>query len=97
MNLKRGILISLALYFITLVIGVIFTIVGFIIDVLFFLTQPNGAQLIGEYYKNPSFYIILALVVMTCVFIGSRENNHPSRKHIKVKVKPKSKSKKSSR
>lgn len=138
MNIKRGILIALALYFVTMVIGIVltiftkinlespqsipttywiitiiatviltslaslwyfnkskrnaleglklgatFVIVGFILDLIFFLTQDNGTQIIKEYYSNSSFYIVLVLVIATCLFIGSRSDNKEETKHIK--------------
>lgn len=133
MNLKRGILIALALYAVTLIVGIIITLVtrvsisspqdipttfwiitivttvfltslasiwyfnkvkrstkeglklgitfvltGLVIDIVLFLTQPGGIQLIKEYYSNVSFYIVLVLVVASCVFIGSQNNSNSS-------------------
>ena len=68
-------------------LGILYIIIGFILDLIFFITQSNGLELILEYYVNPSFYIVLLLVVVTCVFVGSREDHsiYHHVKHIKNK------------
>lgn len=71
-------------------LGITFVIVGFILDIIFFLTQSNGTQIIKEYYSSLSFYIVLILVVATCVYIGSR---NPSSKIEEIKPKTKRKRK----
>lgn len=63
-------------------LGILYIIVGFILDLIFFITQSNGFELILEYYVNPSFYIVILLVVVTCVFVGSRED-HSIHHHVK--------------
>lgn len=130
MNIKRGLLVSIALYAATMIIGIILTIaanigmaspqniptmywvitiattvlltclasiwyfskakrspkeglklgltfiaVGFILDALFFFTQENATQIMKQYYSNIAFYLILALVVVSAVFIGSRTHH----------------------
>ena len=75
-------------------LGITFIITGLIIDLVSFLTQKNGVQLIKEYYSNISFYIVLILVVATCVFIGSRVDHIVEEKSKKPnKNKPKTKKK----
>lgn len=61
-------------------LGITFIITGFIMDLLFFMTQEGGIQLIKGYYSNISFYIVLILVVSTCIFIGSQNHNSSNRK-----------------
>ena len=73
-------------------LGITFVIVGFIIDLLFFLTQSGGIQVMKEYYTNLSIYLVLILVVATCIFIGSRNNTHG--RHTVKNPKMKSKSRK---
>jgi uncharacterized membrane protein YfcA len=53
-------------------LGITFVIVGFILDLILFLTQSGGIEVMKEYYSNISFYIVLLLVVASAVFIGSR-------------------------
>ncbi len=138
MNIKRGILISLALYASTMIIGIIMTIVanlsmqspqnipttywiitiittvlltclasiwyfakakrspkeglklgltfilvGFVLDLIFFFTQENAAQIMKDYYSSISFYLVLALVVASAFFIGSRPNKNQKEEPIK--------------
>ena len=151
MNVKRGILASLALYFTTMIVGILLTViskvnlslpeniptaywvitiittvllacfaslwyfseakrntkegfklgamfvgVGFVLDALFFLiSQENALQIMKEYYTNFSFYIVIALVVASAVFIGARYNlNHTVKETSKAKI-AENKSKKS--
>lgn len=126
MNLKRGILISIALYVATMIVGIImtiiansslssqnisttywiitiittvlltclasiwyfnkakrnakegfrlgltFVIVGFVLDIAFFFTQSNALDIMKQYYSSISFYLVLAIVITSAVFIGSR-------------------------
>ncbi len=145
MNLKRGILISLALYAATMIIGIIMTIVaniniespqnipttywiitiittvlltclasiwyfskakrnakeglklgitfilvGFVLDSFFFFTQDNAVEIMKQYYSSTSFYLILALVIVSAIFIGSR-THHSVREDAKVSKKKKRK------
>lgn len=138
MNIKRGILISLALYASTMVVGIIMTIVanlsmqspqniptaywiitiittvlltclasiwyfakakrnpkeglklgftfilvGFVLDLIFFFTQDNASQIMKDYYTSISFYLVLALVVVSAFFIGSRPH-HQQKEEVKV-------------
>ena len=76
-------------------LGITFIIIGFVLDLLFFIPlflKSSGTQIILQYYSTPSFYITLALVIATTAFIGSR--NHAAKiKEEKVsKKKRKSKS-----
>jgi uncharacterized membrane protein YfcA len=72
-------------------LGITFVITGFIIDILLFLTQKRGVLLIKQYYSNISFYIVLVLVVATCVFIGSQNHNYPYHSNVKSKSSKKNK------
>lgn len=56
-------------------LGITFAIVGFILDMLFFIPAivSSGTSLIIQYYSNPSFYITLLLVIASATFIGSRK------------------------
>lgn len=56
-------------------LGVVFVLTGFVIDILLFMTQKNGLELVKEYYSKLAFYIIIGLVIATCAFIGSQENS----------------------
>lgn len=58
-------------------LGLTFVIVGFVLDLLFFLTQENAADIMKQYYSSISFYLVLAIVIASAVFIGSR-NSHKS-------------------
>ncbi|MGV8131245.1 MAG: hypothetical protein ACP5N7_04065 [Candidatus Pacearchaeota archaeon] len=144
MNLKRGILISLALYASTMVVGIIMTIianlnmqstqnipttywiitiittvlltclasiwyfakakrspkeglklgvtfilVGFVLDLIFFFSQENAAQIMKDYYSSISFYLVLALVVASAFFIGSRSHKQQKEEIKKVSKKRK--------
>jgi len=69
-------------------LGAIFVITGFVLDVLLFMTQRNGLELVKEYYSHLSFYSIIILVIATCVFMGSRDSiklkeeiKHITKKH----------------
>ncbi len=134
MNIKRGILIALALYLANFLVGIIFTILakkylfffqnnptlywiitisitviltciasiwyfnkkeikrnikeslklglvfiatGFIIDLLFFIPASisHEAGLLIEHYSRPFYYINLVLVIISALFIGSRNQN----------------------
>lgn len=57
-------------------LGVTFVICGFILDLLFFIPAffTSGTSLLLEYYSTPSFYITLLLVIVSAVFIGSRNS-----------------------
>ncbi|MBS3083478.1 hypothetical protein J4423_01600 [Candidatus Pacearchaeota archaeon] len=58
-------------------LGITFAIIGFVLDLLFFIPlflKSSGTQIILQYYSTPSFYITLALVIATTSFIGSRNN-----------------------
>ncbi len=139
MNIKRGILVSIALYVATMIVGIILTIVantslsgqniptiywvitiattvlltclasiwyfskakkspmeglklgltfigvGFVLDIIFFFTQDNAAEIMKQYYSSISFYLVLAIVVASAVFIGSRNSHHQVKKEKEVK------------
>ena len=70
-------------------LGVMFVIIGLILDLMFFipiLFKSGGAAVIIGYYKEPSFYFTMLLVIVTSIFIGSRnekekrENSKPAKK-----------------
>lgn len=71
-------------------LGITFIVVGFVLDLLFFFTQENAAEIMKSYYSSISFYMILALVVASAVYIGSR--SHQTKEEMpKAKAKKKRK------
>ena len=69
-------------------LGLTFVIIGFILDLLFFIPvffTGSGSDLLIDYYSTPSFYLTLLLVVATAAFIGSR--SQPKQVENKVKKK----------
>lgn len=65
-------------------LGITFIIVGFILDLFFFFTQDNAVEIMKQYYSSTSFYLILALVIVSAIFIGSRPH-HQTKEEVAVK------------
>lgn len=70
-------------------LGVTFVVVGFILDLLFFFTQDNATQIMKQYYSSISFYLVLAIVVASAVFIGSRPQHQMPKAEVKTTKKRK--------
>ncbi|MEK6925455.1 MAG: hypothetical protein AABW71_04435, partial [Nanoarchaeota archaeon] len=81
-------------------LGITFIIVGFVLDLFFFFTQDNAVEIMKQYYSSTSFYLILALVIVSAIFVGSRHNNsnivnHTVKKKTRKILKTKPKKRKS--
>lgn len=72
-------------------LGLTFVVVGFALDILFFFTQDNALEIMKQYYTSISFYLVLALVVVSAIFIGSRHTAHHEKAEVKATAKKKRK------
>lgn len=70
-------------------LGVTFILVGFVLDLIFFLTQNNAVEIMKQYYSSISFYLVLAIVIASAVFVGSRNQHHQMKKAKEEKKKRK--------
>ena len=60
-------------------LGLTFLITGFVLDMVSLIPAfitTRSTQGLFEYYKNPTFYLIVLLVIGTTVFVGARNQTH---------------------
>ena len=79
-----------------LTLGIFFVVIGFVLDILFFLPSlftGSNFEMLLRYYKEPMFYLTLILVIGTTTFIGSRNNPKLEKPIIKKSKKENSKNK----
>lgn len=59
-------------------LGATFVIIGLALNVIsFFILQSNPIESIKAYYSDYSSYIVLLLVLATCIFVGSKSHEAP--------------------